>query len=419
MEFGDFDEEITIDWVADADDNDDLAVTLSVPGTDPTSALTSPDQAAEAEPISLSPSTPPQPVEVTEEGGYHEAVSAVPVPVSAAPDPGVAALVPQATADGELVGDPGPDAEQRTQVDSAQEAPQGLVQAESEPSAARDQQTISSTEVESHDPGSLPPIFGPSTPMTEATDQGPSLDQAPWAPPSPVLESVPTFEPPTVPHGVELTSALTTGHTGQADANADGEPLAGVADAEGSAGAETRTDAHGDDRIDDLGAADEADSASSIADSNACSSPADFDWTAPMAPFFERLTYDLELPDEDFLAQSLATTSDTVLVQKDAMWNLALCLAFGSEKLADAAARAFFRVCGRHLDTDGLEWMLRVLLSRASLPYGIPLKAGHRGINVLGTCCPHELLDRLSSIILALLSVGHTRGRSGEADAHH
>ncbi len=126
--------------------------------------------------------------------------------------------------------------------------------------------------------------------------------------------------------------------------------------------------------------------------------PPHFDWLQPIAPF-GHINGNLSLPDPGQLLDSLAATHDTVLIQKDAMWNLALCLAFGSDQLAEAAGRAFFRVFAQHSGTDRLQWMPRVLLDRGFLPSGIPAEAGRRGLSVLQACCPPQLLGQFARAI--------------------
>jgi hypothetical protein len=125
---------------------------------------------------------------------------------------------------------------------------------------------------------------------------------------------------------------------------------------------------------------------------------AGFDWHEPIAPF-GYLNGGVKLPDQHELLTSLAAVHDTILIQKDAMWNLALCLAFGSDELAEAAGHAFFRVYGQHSATDRLQWMPRVLLGRGFLPSGIPVEAGRRGLCVLESCCPAELLGKFARAI--------------------
>ena len=119
--------------------------------------------------------------------------------------------------------------------------------------------------------------------------------------------------------------------------------------------------------------------------------PPSFDWQQPIVEF-GHMNGSVALPDEKLLTDSLGAAHDTILIQKDAMWNLALCIAFGPLHLAEEAARAFFRVYDLHRNTDRLEWMVRVLLGRGFLPSGIPAEAGRRGLAVLQASCPTQLL---------------------------
>ena len=106
-----------------------------------------------------------------------------------------------------------------------------------------------------------------------------------------------------------------------------------------------------------------------------------------------------ELPDQRVLLRSLQLASLDVLVQPEAMWNLAVCLALGSDALAMAAAHVFFRIMMAYPSRDRLDWMARVLLSRGFLPSGIPLPAGERAVRLLQASCPPELRSPLSEAL--------------------
>ena len=77
------------------------------------------------------------------------------------------------------------------------------------------------------------------------------------------------------------------------------------------------------------------------------------------------------------------------------MWNLALCLAFGTDAVANAAAAVFFDVVTAHDLQDRVEWMSRTLLSRGFMPSGIPHEAGYRGLAHLQNVCPPGLQHNL------------------------
>lgn len=127
-------------------------------------------------------------------------------------------------------------------------------------------------------------------------------------------------------------------------------------------------------------------------------SAAVFDWSQQFCGYFE-VGESFELPDQTVLVRSLAVASLDVLVQPEAMWNLAVCLALGSDTLARAAAEAFFRIMMAYPDRDRLDWMARVLLSRGFLPSGIPLAAGERAVRLLEAHCPAEFRLPLSEVL--------------------
>src|SRR5690606_28145228 len=51
---------------------------------------------------------------------------------------------------------------------------------------------------------------------------------------------------------------------------------------------------------------------------------------------------DATLPDESVLLGTLEQAPPEILIQQQAMWNLALCVALGSERLASAATHFLF-----------------------------------------------------------------------------
>jgi hypothetical protein len=104
---------------------------------------------------------------------------------------------------------------------------------------------------------------------------------------------------------------------------------------------------------------------------------------------------DVELPEEHALLRSLASESRETFIHDEAMWNLALCLAFGSDAVARAAAAVFFDVVTAHDLEDRIEWMSRTLLSRGFMPSGIPHEAGYRGLAHLQSVCPPILQPNL------------------------
>jgi hypothetical protein len=103
----------------------------------------------------------------------------------------------------------------------------------------------------------------------------------------------------------------------------------------------------------------------------------------------------VELPDEKALLESLSSVSRDTFRQEEALWNLALCLAFGSEKVGTAAARAFFDVVTEEDSEERLAWMSRVLLAKGFVPSGIPPAAGRLAFRRLQSLCPPALTPKL------------------------
>jgi hypothetical protein len=118
------------------------------------------------------------------------------------------------------------------------------------------------------------------------------------------------------------------------------------------------------------------------------------DWGRGFSAYF-LVGADVELPDEHALLHSLTTESRETFIHDEAMWNLALCLAFGSDAVASAAAAVFFDVVTAHDLLDRIEWMSRTLLSRGFMPSGIPHEAGYRGLAHLQNVCPPGLQTNL------------------------
>lgn len=100
---------------------------------------------------------------------------------------------------------------------------------------------------------------------------------------------------------------------------------------------------------------------------------------------------EIELPDEDQLLRSMRETPHHVFLHDEALWNLALCLAFGSDEVARSSAVTFFDAIGGDRGAERVEWICRTLLSKGFMPSGIPRCDGMRGIDVLRMACPLEL----------------------------
>jgi hypothetical protein len=120
------------------------------------------------------------------------------------------------------------------------------------------------------------------------------------------------------------------------------------------------------------------------------------DWNRGFVEYF-LVNADVTLPDDQLLLRSLTTTSHETFLHDEPMWNLALCLAFGTNAVASVAADVFFDVVAAHALHDRIEWMARTLLSRGFMPSGIPHTAGNRGIGRLRQACPEELRLALES----------------------
>jgi hypothetical protein len=118
------------------------------------------------------------------------------------------------------------------------------------------------------------------------------------------------------------------------------------------------------------------------------------DWKERFQSYF-LVGEDVSLPEEEKLLQSLRETPNATFRHDEALWNLALCLAFGSEVVAEASANKFYDALEVE-QTDccvpeRVEWICRTLLSKGFMPSGIPRLEGIRGIEVLRRVCPDSL----------------------------
>lgn len=118
------------------------------------------------------------------------------------------------------------------------------------------------------------------------------------------------------------------------------------------------------------------------------------DWDERFQSYFLVGT-EVELPEEERLLQSLRETPRATFLHDEAVWNLSLCLAFGSDAVARATAQTFFEAVGLEHGPERLEWICRTLLSKGFMPSGIPRLEGMRGLERLRESCPFELLDVL------------------------
>lgn len=125
------------------------------------------------------------------------------------------------------------------------------------------------------------------------------------------------------------------------------------------------------------------------------------DWKERFQSYF-LVGQDVKLPEETLLLASLRETPRTIFLHDEALWNLALCLAFGSDAVAEESAVTFFDALtpGEANAGERVQWICRTLLSKGFMPSGIPRLEGLRGIDVLRQICPidlQELLERESA----------------------
>jgi hypothetical protein len=119
-------------------------------------------------------------------------------------------------------------------------------------------------------------------------------------------------------------------------------------------------------------------------------------WREPFASYF-LVGDDVVLPEEDALVESLAATERETFHHEEALWNLALCLAYGSDEVGAAAARAFFEAVGDQDGGERIAWMMRALRGDGFIPSGIPMAAGEVAFERLRSSCPPALTGKLSS----------------------
>lgn len=120
------------------------------------------------------------------------------------------------------------------------------------------------------------------------------------------------------------------------------------------------------------------------------------DWNVRFQSYF-LVGSAVELPEEEKLLRSLHETPNSTFLHDEALWNLALCLAFGTDSVADASAIKFYDAL--ELDAEPsraperVEWICRTLLSKGFMPSGIPRIEGNRGVEVLRQACPRSLAN--------------------------
>ena len=117
------------------------------------------------------------------------------------------------------------------------------------------------------------------------------------------------------------------------------------------------------------------------------------DWSTRFQSYF-LVGEEVELPEEEALLASLASVPRDTFQHDEALWNLALCMAFGSDAVGEAAAREFYDVVLQHQSLDRLEWMSRTLLGGGFMPSGIPTDAAQVAYRRLQSLCPPALSER-------------------------
>jgi hypothetical protein len=120
-------------------------------------------------------------------------------------------------------------------------------------------------------------------------------------------------------------------------------------------------------------------------------SRSDIDWSRRFHSYF-LVGQNVELPAEHELLSSLDTTPVEAFRCDEGLWNLSLCLAFGSDRVSQAAAEAFFARVVPVAGSERLAWICRTLQSTGFMPSGIPRLAGNRGVEQLRRCCPTDLV---------------------------
>jgi TPR repeat protein len=118
--------------------------------------------------------------------------------------------------------------------------------------------------------------------------------------------------------------------------------------------------------------------------------PPSIDWSNPFESYF-LVSDDVELPEARAILESLPVVPRETFRHDGALWNLALCLAYGSDEVGAAAAKAFFDTVTEQGNVERLEWMSRTLLGNGFVPSGIPAEAGQRAFQRLRSNCPPSL----------------------------
>jgi len=124
--------------------------------------------------------------------------------------------------------------------------------------------------------------------------------------------------------------------------------------------------------------------------------PRPIDWKKS---FVESFDNPIKFTNETEMIKNLASTSESVLICDDGLWNLALCLSFGSNALAIAAAKAFFKVYEKYQERGVLNYISNYLLSTGRISSGITWEKGERGLKILAQQCPANYLETVQKVI--------------------
>lgn len=127
----------------------------------------------------------------------------------------------------------------------------------------------------------------------------------------------------------------------------------------------------------------------------AASAATAIDWTEPLLGYLAHW-HDAALPPESVLMRDLDLASPEVLIQQQSVWNLALCVAMGSESLSAKASEVLFTTLERFGRPDRLAWILRALSGKGFVASEIPDAAAKRALERLMRACPPRLLAALN-----------------------
>lgn len=123
------------------------------------------------------------------------------------------------------------------------------------------------------------------------------------------------------------------------------------------------------------------------------------------------IDWDIKVTDE-FMVEgpiSFANEQDIIVDLKTAnlesftanmKWNLTLCLAYGSDKLSTAAAKAIFKVIRKSNNFDSLLWITNTILNTGDVPSKINWDKGVKGLRTLLVNCPKKYQDEFYSLIV-------------------